>query len=149
MPLPEGPSVTADCLIVNKKGEILLIKRGRPPFEGSWALPGGFIECGRETIEQCAVREAKEETGIDAKLKHLLGVRSHPDRDPRGHTVTAIYVCETVSDEEARTARADDDACDILWFLPTPENLENTNLAFDHNDIIQEAVDGGFLEDNG
>jgi 8-oxo-dGTP diphosphatase len=140
MPVPEKPSVTADVVIPNKKGEILLIKRGRPPFEGSWALPGGFIECGQETIEECAVREAKEETGLDVKLEVLLGVRSHPKRDPRGHTVTAVYICEVVSDEQAGTAKADDDASDVLWFDPTSENLARETLAFDHDDIIREAI---------
>jgi 8-oxo-dGTP diphosphatase len=145
MPRPKGPSVTADVIILNTKGEILLIKRKYPPFQGMWALPGGFIEYGIETIEECAVREAREETGLKVKLTALLGVRSRPDRDPRGHTVTAVYVTEAVSEDVARTAHADDDASEITWFEATEENLQQIGFAFDHEDIINEAIQNGFI----
>jgi len=102
MPRPRSPGVTADIVIVSQTGEILLIQRKYPPFQGSWALPGGFIDYGRETIEECAVREAREETGLVVKLSALIGVRSRPDRDPRGHTVTAVYVTEPVGKRSSR-----------------------------------------------
>jgi 8-oxo-dGTP diphosphatase len=145
MPRPPSPGVTADVIIPNRRGEILLIRRKYPPFQDSLALPGGFIECGSETLEECAVREAREETGLAVRLASLLGVRSRPDRDPRGHTVTGIYIAESVGDEEAKAAHAADDASEVVWFAPTPENLAQTSLAFDHADIIHEALARGFL----
>ncbi len=145
MPRPRSPGVTADIVIVSQTGEILLIQRKYPPFQGSWALPGGFIDYGRETIEECAVREAREETGLVVKLSALIGVRSRPDRDPRGHTVTAVYVTEPVGKDQVGSARADDDASEVLWFEPSPENLEQTFLAFDHKQIIQDALKRGFI----
>lgn len=145
MPLPRSPAVTADVVIPDHRGMILLIARKNPPFQGSWALPGGFIEYGRETIEECAVREAKEETGLDVRLKMLLGVRSRPDRDPRGHTVTLVYLCEPLPPERSRTARADDDASDLTWLEPDPQLLENTEFAFDHRDILLDTFRRGLI----
>ena len=110
MPRPKSPSVTADVVIVKETGEIALIKRRNPPFQGAWALPGGFIDYGKETIEECAVREAREETGLSVTLAGLLGVWSHPARDPRGHTITAGYVTEPVTTAEAGAGGAGDDA---------------------------------------
>ena len=85
-----GTVVTADVIIRYPDGGIILIKRGKEPFLGSWALPGGILEEG-ETVEQCAVREAKEETGVSVNLRELVGVFSEPGRDPRGHYVTIVF----------------------------------------------------------
>ncbi len=145
MALPRSPAVTADVVIPDHRGMILLIQRKNPPFQGRWALPGGFIDYGTETIEECAVREAKEETGLDVRLKALLGVRSHPGRDPRGHTVTVVFVCEELVPEEARTARAGDDAGSLLWVESDPGKLDEVDLAFDHRDILLEALHRGLI----
>ena len=84
------PMLTADCVVTDGHGHVLLVQRGRDPFRGQWALPGGFMEMD-ETIEHCAVRELQEETGITADERQLRldGVYSAPGRDPRGRTVTA------------------------------------------------------------
>ena len=91
---PITPLLAADAIIelADYPGRpIVLIERLNPPF--GWAIPGGFVDVG-ETLEQAAVREAKEETGLEVKLKTLLGIYSNPQRDPRGHTVTAVYIAE-------------------------------------------------------
>jgi 8-oxo-dGTP diphosphatase len=123
--------VTVDAVIV-EKGKILLIKRGRPPYKGHWALPGGFVEYG-ETTEEAVVRETKEETGLTCEVVRLTGVYSAPDRDPRGHTVSVVYLMTIVEGEVA----AGDDAGDAAWVdlgeLPD-------EVAFDHATIISDAV---------
>jgi len=82
----EYPKVAVDVVLENK-GKVLLVQRALEPFAGKWALPGGFVEEG-ETVEQAAVREVKEETGLDIELEGLLGVYSDPGRDPRGHIIS-------------------------------------------------------------
>jgi 8-oxo-dGTP diphosphatase len=123
--------VTVDAVIV-EKGKILLIKRGNPPYKGYWALPGGFVEYG-ETTEEAVVRETKEETGLTCEVLKLTGVYSAPDRDPRGHTVSVVYLMTIVGGE----ADAGDDAADAAWVdlgeLPD-------EIAFDHATIISDAV---------
>jgi len=103
---------------------IVLVRRGRPP--PGHAFPGGFVDIG-ETVEHAAQREAREETGLDVSLGELLGVYSDPERDPRGHTVTIVYVA-TASGEPM----AGDDATDIL--VTDPEAAPP--LAFDHGRIL-------------
>ena len=83
-----NPTPTVDIVIL-KENDLLLIRRGREPFRGKWALPGGFIEYG-ETAEEAAVREAAEETGLTVELEGILGVYSDPNRDPRKHILTAV-----------------------------------------------------------
>lgn len=126
------PMLTADCMVVNSRNEILLVCRGGEPFKGCWALPGGFMEMD-ETIEHCAVRELEEETGLKVSEKDikLIGVYSAPGRDPRGRTVTAAYAV-SVGDAEAV---AGDDAAEVRWWpigkLPP--------LAFDHAQIVSDG----------
>ena len=130
------PMLTADCVVTNTCGEVLLIRRGNEPFKGSWALPGGFMEMD-ETIEHCAVRELMEETGIEVVEDelHLVGVYSAPGRDPRGRTVTAAYAVRVY---DGMQATAGDDAAEVRWWplaaLPP--------LAFDHAQIIADAISG-------
>ena len=128
------PMLTADCVVVNSRCEVLLIRRGNEPFRGCWALPGGFMEMD-ETIECCAVRELKEETGIvvgEDRIE-MVGVFSRPGRDPRGRTVTVAYRVDLA---EVAMPVAADDAAEVGWFalsaLPP--------LAFDHADIIAAAT---------
>lgn len=127
MPRPRTPEVTVDLIIemTDRPGRpIVLVRRGRPP--PGHAFPGGFVDIG-ETVEHAAQREAREETGLDVSLGELLGVYSDPERDPRGHTVTIVYVA-TASGEPM----AGDDATDIL--VTDPEAAPP--LAFDHGRIL-------------
>jgi len=82
----QSPALTVDGILI-KNGSILLIQRKHSPFQGTWALPGGFVEYGEKT-ENAMIREMSEETGLKIKICALLGVYSDPHRDPRGHTVT-------------------------------------------------------------
>ena len=88
MPRPKCPPIAAD-IITEIGDKIVLIERRNFPL--GWAIPGGFVDFG-ETVEQAAVREAREETSLEVDLRALLGVYSRPDRDPRGQTITVVYV---------------------------------------------------------
>jgi len=127
-----NPGVTADLIVENKKEEILLIKRKNEPFKGKWALPGGFLEYGKEDLKGTGVRELKEETHLITKSKwlELIGVYSNPKRDPRGHTVTGVYAVLKYSG----TPKYDDDADGIGWF----QRKSLCNLAFDHDEIMKD-----------
>jgi len=126
-----APDIATDVVVRNKRDMILLIKRGKEPYKGAWALPGGFVECG-ETTEETAVREVREETGIGVRLEGLLGVYSNPGRDPRGHTVSICYVAEA----EDGKPQGRDDASEAAFF--SLEEIENIKLAFDHREIIKD-----------
>ena len=123
MPRPVTPIIAADIIIelLDEPGRpIVLIERKNPPH--GWAIPGGFVDVG-ETLEHAAVREAEEETGLKVKLKALLGNYSDPARDPRGHTVTAVYIAEAHG-----KPKAGDDAKNVQVCDP----LKPPQLAFDH-----------------
>ncbi|MBN1678221.1 MAG: NUDIX domain-containing protein [Candidatus Thermoplasmatota archaeon] len=121
------PSVTADGIVL-RGNEIVLIRRGKEPFKGHYALPGGFLDYG-ETLEHCVVREVLEETGLKTEIVDLIGVFSAPDRDPRGHFVTAAYHLRPVGG----TLKAGDDADAAEW-VPTDKLPK---FAFDHGKIVQ------------
>ena len=127
--------VTADVVIWFPNREIVLIKRGNPPFKGNWALPGGHVEYN-ESLEVCAIRETKEETGLDVRLEGLVGIYSEPGRDPRGHYVTAVFAGIPIGGE----MQADTDASEIIR-IPV-DTYTNYTLAFDHAQIIQDAIKG-------
>jgi 8-oxo-dGTP diphosphatase len=111
---------------------LLLVRRGKPPFEGLWALPGGFLEHG-ETLEDCARRELREETGVELRRLDQLSAFSAPGRDPRGNVVSIAYVALVRADGTILTAASD--AAEAAWqavdALP--------KLAFDHDAIIGAA----------
>jgi 8-oxo-dGTP diphosphatase len=129
-----GPALTVDVVALAgaPPRSVLLIQRANDPFAGSWALPGGFVEAG-ERVRAAAARELHEETAIEAGALELLGVYDTPGRDPRGPTVSVVYVLRT-DDEPA--ARGGDDAREARWFaldaLPA--------LAFDHPIVIADAL---------
>ncbi|MFQ5865470.1 MAG: NUDIX domain-containing protein [bacterium] len=126
-----NPALTVDIIIEAQKrpGEkgIVLIQRKNFPF--GWAIPGGFVDYG-ESLETAAVREAKEETSLDVTLKRVLGVYSDPQRDPRGHTVSVVYIAESHGQPAAG-----DDASELRIF--TKMDLPG-NLAFDHREILED-----------
>lgn len=127
------PSVTADIFIFDDNLNFILIKRRNNPFKNQWAIPGGFVEYG-ESVENAAIREAKEETSIDVELIDLVGVYSEPDRDPRGHTITVAYIARG----NLNDMKADSDAKEIDIF--SPEKLDEIELAFDHDKIIKDCL---------
>ena len=127
------PRVTVDAWILDERGRLLLVRRGRPPFEGSWGLPGGFLEW-KERTEECCARETLEETGLEVRVGELLGVYSAPDRDPRGHNVTVLYEAIRIRGK----AKGGDDAAEAKWF--TPRQLERVEYAFDHAEIVREQM---------
>ena len=132
MPIPVTPLLTVDIIIELTEQQdhpIILIERKNPPH--GWALPGGFVDVG-ETVEQAAVREAREEVTLDVTLTHLLGCYSDPARDPRGHTASLVYVAEARG-----TPVAADDALNTGVF-----NVNNLpgQLAFDHEKILDDYL---------
>jgi len=124
MPRPVCPPIAAD-VIAEIDDHIVLIERKN--FPHGWAIPGGFVDYG-ETVEQAAMREALEETSLEVELRALLGVYSRPDRDPRGQTVTVVYVGRARGTPQAR-----DDAKSVALFLP---DKPPSPLAFDHAEIL-------------
>lgn len=143
------PSVTVDMVVftvVDLDLKVLLIERGVPPFEGEWALPGGFVQVGNGTDEQgedvddAAVRELQEETGLSPKdvfLEQLYTFGS-AGRDPRGRVISVAYYALVPADRVPRV-KAGDDAVDATWV--SVSRLGRLELAFDHAEIITAAVE--------
>lgn len=131
-------ALTADIVVISReKGavpQVLLIQRGREPFKGRWALPGGFVEDGERSMD-AARRELFEETGVHARKLHYVASFSEPGRDPRGRTVTEVYA--VVLSRLKAAPRAGDDARRAAFFplgkLPP--------LAFDHQRILKRALE--------
>lgn len=131
MPTPLTPLVATDAVVVDSRRRVLLIRRKFPPFQGMYALPGGFVEVG-ETLEDACRRELEEETGIKAGRLQLVGVYSDPKRDPRFHCISAVYLTRVRSSN----AVAGDDAAAAEWI----ENWRRVDLAFDHASVLREAM---------
>lgn len=132
------PSVTADVAVFTVSARtslsILLIKRGNPPFKDRWALPGGFMEPG-ETVEECAMRELYEETGIVPESLFPVGVFSAPGRDPRGWTISNSFACAYCTQKGA--AVSGDDAKEAAWFDVTFDRVAagKYKLLLKHDDL--------------
>ena len=123
-----NPLLTVDIIIEFNDG-IVLIERKNPP-EG-WALPGGFVDYG-ESLEACAIREAKEETSLDIIIAEQFHTYSSPDRDPRHHSVTTVYIATA-----SGVLKAADDAKKAAIFFA--DRLPNP-MAFDHGKIIKDYL---------
>ncbi|ASJ11297.1 NUDIX hydrolase [Thermococcus sp. P6] len=119
-------------LVILYRGNVVLIKRRNEPFKDRFALPGGFVEYG-ESVEEAALREAKEETGLDVRLVRLIGVYSDPKRDPRGHTVTVAFLATGEGEP-----KAGDDAREV--HVVPPDRALQLPLAFDHGKILRDAL---------
>jgi len=122
-----NPVPTVDVIIEWNNGKIVLIQRKNPP--PGWALPGGFVDYG-ETLEEAALREAREETSLEIRLVRQFHTYSRPDRDPRRHTISTVFIAQG----QGRLQAADDAAALGLFTrdsLPSP-------LAFDHGEILDD-----------
>jgi 8-oxo-dGTP diphosphatase len=128
------PSLAVDCIVFDPGGRLLLIRRKQPPFRGQYALPGGYVDYA-ETTEDAAARELAGETGLVATNVSLLGVYSHPHRDPRGHVVSIAYRVAVAGYD----LRAGDDAAEAAFVA----DWEDLDLAFDHRKIVGDAVRKG------
>lgn len=123
------PSLTVDIVIPASDG-VVLVKRANEPYKNRWALPGGFVNYG-EKLEDAAVREAEEETGLKVKLRKLVGVYSDPKRDPRGHVVSVCFIAERANGKPV----ANSDAAEARLFKDIPWS----ELAFDHSRMLRDA----------
>lgn len=124
------PAVTVDAILVSRQNTVLLIERGREPYRGKWALPGGFIEMD-EPLDVACRRELEEETGL--RVGELKQFRAYGtvNRDPRHRTISVLFYAFTDDEPEAC---AGDDAANVRWF-PIDRLPE---LAFDHQQILDE-----------
>jgi 8-oxo-dGTP diphosphatase len=137
-------SLTADAVIIRydekvDKDQILLIQRNQEPFKGCYALPGGFMEVDTdENLEETAIRELKEETGVDVKRMHQVGTYSQIGRDPRGRVVSTAYVAEVFGELDFEMDL--EEIQNIKWFYID----DLPDLAFDHSRMINDAVEESF-----
>ncbi|MFZ1022905.1 MAG: NUDIX hydrolase [Thermoplasmata archaeon] len=128
-PAYQNPALAVDAVWIHS-GRLLLVRRGRAPFRGQWALPGGFVEL-RETVEAAVVRELKEETGLTARPWKLVGVYSGPDRDPRKPITSVVFLMKG----RGGTPVGGDVASSAAWI---PLRAAHP-LAFDHEKIVGDA----------
>ncbi|MCI0337881.1 MAG: NUDIX hydrolase [Acidobacteria bacterium] len=133
------PSVTVDIVIFTIAEDdlkVLLVRRGVEPFKGRWALPGGFVEI-KESLEQAAARELKEEVGVTNVYLEQLYTFGDPKRDPRGRVISVAYFA--LIDAERQRIVAASDAADAEWHSVFNPKL-GAKLAFDHKEILDYAV---------
>ncbi len=128
-----NPVPTVDLIIRDRQDRVVLIKRRNPP--PGWALPGGFVDLG-EDLESAAVREALEETSLNVALERQFHTYSRPDRDPRGHTITTVFLATVRSG----ILLAADDAAEASFF--SRGEIDDTTLAFDHAEILRDYFEG-------
>ena len=129
------PAVTADCVVFSREEtglSVLLIERVNEPFKGCWAFPGGFMDMD-EDAEACAIRELKEETGLEIRSMKQVGAFTEVNRDPRGRTVSIAFYAVIEKSE----VKGSDDAAQARWF-----SIDSIPpLAFDHEEILRMALE--------
>ena len=133
MSLPKTPALVVECVLFDPIWRVLLVRRGKEPFMGDYALPAGFVEIG-EILEDACRREVIGETGVeisDQRLK-LIGIYSDPGRDPRGHTVSVAYAVRLPREMQTR---AGSDAQSADWV----QDWRTKKLAFNNSEIIRDA----------
>jgi ADP-ribose pyrophosphatase YjhB (NUDIX family) len=131
----KNPVPAVDLIIeIEGKGLVLIERRNPPP---GWALPGGFVEVG-ESLEQAAVREAKEETCLDVELLGQFHTYSDPHRDPRMHCISTVFVAKA-----SGTPKAEDDAKSVALF---PKDRLPDTLAFDHRKILEDYLNSHWCQ---
>jgi 8-oxo-dGTP diphosphatase len=133
----ERPSVTVDVVMMSLRKrdlQVLLIKRRSWPYEGMWAIPGGFVNID-ESLETAAKRELQEETGVQDVYLEQLYTFGDPGRDPRTRVITVVYFA--LLDSERLQVRAADDAADVGWFSV----YDLPSLAFDHEKILHYSLE--------
>ena len=130
---PRNPVPTVDLIIEVEAGRIVLIRRKFPP--PGWALPGGFVDYG-ETLEAAALREAREETGLEVELLRQFHAYSDPARDPRRHTISVVFLARA-----SGRPRAGDDAAEAALF--SRDSLP-ARIAFDHRRILEDYFEGRY-----
>lgn len=140
---PQGPLPTVDVVVeAQAAGQpgVVLIRRRNPPL--GWALPGGFIDSG-ETVDEAALRELDEETGLSGQLVELLGVYSDPARDPRRHTMSVVYVARAegtpVGADDASEARVVVGE-ELARLVAGQVGVDGLGLAFDHAVILRDYL---------
>ena len=142
------PCVTVDLIVYIKGLGLLQVKRGNYPYKDYWALPGGFLDVGKENTEEAAIRELKEETNLDVNVDQLtlVGVYSNPERDPRDHVVDIVYAVELDSSYIDKV-KAGDDAKETRFVqlnrghvTDDPMYSKEPPMAFDHNKIIKDWI---------
>ena len=125
------PALTVDAIILKKEtAEILLVQRGIEPYQGQWALPGGFVNMD-ELLEQACLRELQEETGLMLSSLSQFKTYDAIDRDPRHRTLSVVFCGFAEKDAEVKGG---DDAKNAAWFKLD----ELPQLAFDHSKIVEE-----------
>src|SRR5262249_6619622 len=137
------PAVTVDIVLFTVTGSlqnhrlrVLLIERGEQPFRGAWALPGGFVRPD-EDLPAAALRELQEETGIAQVFLEQVAAVGTPGRDPRGHTITVLYVGLIAADRHQLASQGD--AAAVRWFdVAADDSLPP--LAFDHATLLRQAL---------
>jgi len=132
------PMVTVDAVVFTYSGnraKVLLINRGKEPFKGKWALPGGFVEIDEE-LEDAVVRELGEETGLAGVQLEQMHTFGTVGRDPRGRQISIAFLGIATKGQD--TIKAGDDAAQAQWF--DIENLPD-DMAFDHNEVVRFAIE--------
>lgn len=130
--------IVTDMVVRNSQGKVFLMKRNIEPYRGSWVVPGGHVEKGQR-VEECAMTELQEETGLDVNIQqlHLINVYSDPSRDPRTdyQRVSVAYLVD-VPDEWA--PRLNEEASEWKWI--DPKDISRSDCGFDHFQVIQDAL---------
>jgi 8-oxo-dGTP diphosphatase len=130
----KNPIPTVDT-IIQRDSQILFVKRKKDPFKDRLAFPGGFVNEG-EKVEDAAKREVKEETSLDVDLVGILGVYSDPNRDPRGHIMSTVFIGKISNSSNNTEPLAGDDAAAIKWI--DIETIDSEMFGFDHKKILMD-----------